>query len=295
MKHINKFIIIFAVLSAASCTEIIDIDLDNSSVNELAVTGCISTDTTCHSVQLYNTVEYIGNETPNGISGAQVSILEYDSNYNYLQKYELEETDSLTGLYLTNPGVYGIPGNYYKLDIVLSDPEHYYSDSMVMQPVYYPDSIVYWYSEASGVMQDKDYYKIALFGQEPAGESDCYCWQLYVDNKPYTKEDDYLAFVDDASVDGNYIHDFEIFWIDPDSADLVNSEIMIANYTITLEYYNYLTAVMTETEWNGSIFDGTPANVPTNIYSDEGNEVYGFFYTNGVSYTSDIKYIESDK
>jgi hypothetical protein len=57
------------------------------------------------------------------------------------------------------------------------------------------------------------------------------------------------------------------------------TKITETRYSLTPEYAEFIREVLLETQWQGSLFNTTPANVPTNL--SEGGA--GFFAVCGVS------------
>ena len=96
---------------------------------------------------------------------------------------------------------------------------------------------------------------------------------LYLDQVLYSDTITEVSFVSDEFVNGSYVHDFAIYRIR--EADLVDNptEVTLEMYSISKRYYDFMTALMLETTWKGSPWDGPPANVPSNI----SNNAHGYF------------------
>ena len=96
---------------------------------------------------------------------------------------------------------------------------------------------------------------------------------LYLDDVLYSDTITEVSFVSDEFVNGNYVHDFVIYRIG--EADLINSPTLVTveMYSISKQYYDFMTALMLETAWRGSPWDGPPANIPGNI----SNDAQGYF------------------
>jgi hypothetical protein len=115
-------LIIITAITVASCTERIDIDLDDS-YTRLVVEGSITTDTAFHIVKLTKTTSYYYAEQAPGVSNAEVSISDGDSTWVLPEKEE--------GVYMPEHPFAGIPGKTYKLNIILSTPVNEHNSNLL--------------------------------------------------------------------------------------------------------------------------------------------------------------------
>ena len=88
MKYLNNKVLLFLLILAPlySCTERIDISLDNSAVR-LVVEGSLTTDTMSHKVLLSSTSGYFYNQPPQPVSGATVTISDGENILNLNRDY----------------------------------------------------------------------------------------------------------------------------------------------------------------------------------------------------------------
>jgi hypothetical protein len=120
MKYLKSILLIsFLSLLVFSCTERIDIQLDDS-YTRLVVDGSINTDTMIHTVELRTTSSYYYNEPAPMVSGAQLSITDGIHIFNL--------KENKTGVYQTDSSVYGVAGQTYTLNIKLANAIGGHSD-----------------------------------------------------------------------------------------------------------------------------------------------------------------------
>lgn len=280
MKNLLYLLFLLSVFSA--CTEDINFDLKDESNNRLVVDGSITTEAKAHQVKLSRTTEYYYNKKAPTVSGATVVI----SSGNDI--FPLSEKES--GVYETASNVAGQIGKTYTLDIVV-DGQKYQAKSKINR-VATIDSITYQYQESNGRgggpgsgggMRGKPVYKLFFFGLEPVSAVDSlhdyYKWEYYIDGKLESDTLREQTFVDDNEVDGNYIHDWDVYTIDASKIVKNESVITLKMYSIPKEYFEFYLSTMLETSWKGGIFDGPPANVPSNI----SNGALGIFYAASVT------------
>ncbi len=275
-KNIIKTILYSLILAyASSCTEKLDIEVAGDESKTLVVYGSITTDTTSHMVTLSRTVSV--NDTS----------ITYESNAHLTitdGSKIIELTETGPGVYITAPDVYGEVGKTYTLNITLEDGEEYTASSR-LNPVSTIDSVVLKKVDVNLAGLN---YIIYFNGLEPAGKGNYYIWNLYLNDTLYNSLDE-TTFESDDFVDGQYVYDFDIYWIDEEDFVWDTVKYTVEMLSITEEYYNYLYEVMSETAWRGGPFDATPANVSTNISGD----AQGFFYAAAVT-RKDSVFIESE-
>jgi len=263
MKHIASFLIAIVItMFLSNCTEIIDFDLNEGENNRLVVDGSITNETKAHQVILSRTASYYYNQQTPRETGAQVSITDG------VNTYTLNETEA--GVYETQPDVTGEEGKTYTLNIKLTDGE-VYTASSTMRKSLAVDSLGYEYQY--DMWSDEYFYLVYIFAQENPGKGDCYMWDLYKDGIHETDTVKERMFVDDQMYDGKYISYADIFWFSSDQITNDTTHIMIKTQVINKDYYDFLNALMLETYWRGSPFDGPPANIPSNV----SNGALGFF------------------
>lgn len=263
----NKLIFILSgILTLAACEEYIDVQFDNDSGSKLVVEGAITTDTTSHTIILSRSGDFFDKDVQMMESGAEITISDGDTVIIYA---EVE-----TGVYQTDPEVYGTIGKDYHMNIKLDNGQVYIADETITA-LPEIDSVVAipkaGFDQNAG--QITQGYYINYYGPEPKGLGNYYLWNLYIDGTLYSDSIHKQVFTGDEFVDGNYIKDFEIFFIPKSDLPSDTVEIEIEMFSISREYYDYLIGLLLETVWKGSPWDGPPANAVSNL----SNGALGYF------------------
>ena len=272
----RSYSIILLVLMAvvfSSCEEKIDFDLNNSEYSRLVVEGSITDQQKAHTVKLTRTTSYYNNEQAPAERNAIVTIS--DDNEAFIL------TETSHGIYQTDSTVQGVIGNTYTLNILTMDNKSYIATSALssIAPI---DSITYEYIEqfVHGGDQVKGYL-LKTSGPEPLGVGNNYMWFVYIDNKLVTEKVSDIMFVTDDYVDGNYISEFGFYLIEQELRPTDTLDVTVEAHSFPRSYYDFLMAIMLETEYRGQgggMFDGPPANVPSNI----SNGAIGYFRASAV-------------
>ena len=258
------YIALAIALGVSACTERIDLELNDDNNQRLVVDGWFTDQEKVHTVRLTKTTSYFHNEAAPMATGATVKITDG------VETFHLTETSP--GVYETADNVAGKRGQTYTLEIDL-DGEHYEASSYMdtIPPI---DSITYeLYEELEG--EPEDIYDLFLWAQEPAGVGDYYYLKTYLNGNSMSDTLRNNAFASDELVDGGYIKGAYFNEVLAESGDSLRIEM----HAISSESYRFFEAVMLETDWRGGIFDGPPANIPSNV----NNGALGFFVTSAVS------------
>jgi hypothetical protein len=187
-------------------------------------------------------------------TGAEVSISDGDS---VIVLHEVND-----GEYYTDPDVHGISGRTYTLSIKLADGSQY-SASEELLPCPDFDSISQSLNHKS---YDGDYgYDVLFYGQEPETAGNNYLYFLYIDNVLYTDTLSEISFASDDFVNGEYIRDYMVYRIREADVHPAYVHVTLEMHSVTRSYYDYMSAMLLETVWRGSPWDGPPANVNGNI------------------------------
>jgi len=254
------------LLAIASCTEKIDIDLDNS-YTRLVVEGAITTDTLAHTVKLSTTSSYYYNQPSPVVSGAQVSISDGALTFNLTEKEP--------GVYQTAQFVHGIPGKTYTLNINLASPVGGYTEytaTSTLYPVASMDSI--------GLLFHPDWTKngiweIKCYVLEPPTE-DYYRFLIFRNTELITDTLDEWLVTDDKFINGNYMNGISIGYLQqgsPDQGLRTGDKVTVEVNSIGKEYANFLWEAQAELFGSNPLFSGPPANVKGNI----SNGAVGYF------------------
>jgi len=272
MKHVKLIVIFLLSIAILSCTERIDIKLDES-YTRLVVEGSVTTDTTKHKVLLSKTSDYYFNKPPVMVSGAVVTISDGTTT-----EVLLEESP---GTYSTGTSYAGVVGRTYTLYIVLETSIGGFKDyiaSSTLLPVARLDSISLAFHLAwgpGGIWEVKsylldpptqDFYRILISRNSTLLTDTLYEWYV----------------TDDLFFNGNYTNGAGIGYLVQDYHDNTVS----AGDTITAEvdgigkdYANFIWNAQAEIWGSNPLFSGPSANIKGNI----NNGAIGFFAAYSVS------------
>lgn len=261
--------LILLILAATSCTERVDLQLDET-YTRLVVDGGISNDTTAYSIALTKTADYFYNEPAPRVVNATVTLTDG------INHYELLETEpGISGLYETDSAFFGTIGNTYTIEISLDQPIDNitsYSSSCQMMNVPRLDSIQVVLQTEWG---PEGIWEIRVFAQEPLDEVNYYMFHYYRNDTLMTDSIWKIAISDDKYFNGSYINGLtaiyinnENYWEIPHPGD----KITLRMSGITREYYDFIYQVQLS-GFNIPFFTGPPANVQGNI----SNGGIGFF------------------
>jgi hypothetical protein len=275
----NLFLILTAViLIASSCTERIDIELDDT-YTRLVVYGAITTDTTSHYIELSTTTSYYYNEAPPPVTGATVEIS--DDLGNAVTLTEIEP-----GKYATSPLFAAIPGRIYTLSIDLAieiNGHRSYTASTAINPIYSIDSIGLVYQPDWG---EKGFYEVTCYYLDRPTK-DFYMFNIYKNGELLTDTISNRLVTDDEFYNGNYTNGIGVGYLDQANERevlMVGDTITFQGCDITEDYYNFIVTLQSETNFQTPLFSGPPANVKGNI----SNGAAGFFAAYGVAYSSKV-------
>lgn len=262
-----SLLVMILSISSWSCTEKINIELDNT-YTRLVVWGELTTDTTVHTVRLTRTADYFFNQPTFGVSDALVTINDGENTITLFENAQIE------GTYQTPSDYYGIPGKTYTLDISGVDIDgdgtsENYSASSRLRNVNPVDSIQLVYNEMW------EAWEVKVFAWD-SPDKDWYLFKVYRNNVLVSDTlTEWFAQTDDL-FNGNYTNGITSQFLQdeyederPDVGDTVTFEIN----GITEEFYNFVIGMQMEIMFSAPLFSGPPANVSTNLT----NDALGFF------------------
>ena len=284
MKKIAQYIpfLILSTLFISSCTDTVDLDLDDAE-KILVVEGAMTNLDTTHWVKLSYTQNVFQNSEVDYTieSGALVTLYENELLIDTMEFNLIEnrfETEYI-----------GVVGNTYGIRIVTEDGTRYFSETEeLVQPVPI-DTIWSTYEKGNGFEEDS--YKIYIETHEPAGKGDNYQWKKYV-NGFFQDDPEEMLMAPDDLVDGNQINDWDIYFMEDEDFDafLTTSttqnvvHVRIEQASISKNYREYLQIIFEQTTRSGSLFSPPPAEIRGNIRKDVDGLVraQGYFYTAGI-------------
>lgn len=279
MKNLTYILLIVTSCLFISCDKVIDFDLNDQENSRLVVEGNITDQTKIHTVKLTRTSSYYEDQAAPKETGAIVTI--FDGTSTHI----LTENNSSPGVYETSPTYKGVIGKTYTLNITTANNDNYTASSTLTSVA--PIDSVHIDLQKGFKSEEPEDYVLAIkhFGPEPATIGNNYMWFVTLNNINITETVSDIMFVTDEFVNGNYISGFNIHEIIVEEVPVVDTlRFNVEIHSISREYHDFLLAIVLETEYNGGLFSGPPANIPSNI----SNGALGFFRASAVY----SKYIE---
>ncbi|MFZ6050722.1 DUF4249 domain-containing protein [Halocola ammonii] len=271
MKNLKFILPVLLCVGFYSCTERIDLELNDQENERLVVEGWITDQEKAHTVELTLTSSYFENQPAPRVMGAEVTISDGETTWT------LSENEP--GIYQTTPDVAGEAGKTYTLTIDYEGQT--YTATSFMRPVAPVDSMAFEYIdpfEEFGFEGDP-YYEVKVWTQELAGLGDCYTWFLEVNGEQQRDTLSELSFVNDDLYDGNYVANTAIDILEIGEEANAGDTVYLEQWNIGIKAYDIFNGILTETDWGGGLFDTPPANVETNL--SEG--AIGYFGAASVS------------
>lgn len=259
------------VVINSSCTERIDISLDDSTV-KLVIEGSITTERKSHKVFLSTTSGYFYNQKPESVQGATVSISDGVNNYNL--------TETGPGVYQTAQFVRGSEGITYTLNIKLNSQVGGYTEftaSSKILPVASPDSVKLLYHpewSSSGL------WEVMCYFQDPP-TTDFYRFLVSKNGTLVSDTLDEWVVTDDRFFNGYYVNGATVAYLDQGTKEerLTSGDIVVVEMNnLSEEYANFIWNSQSEIRGSYPLFSGPPANVKGNI----SNGAIGFFSAHAV-------------
>lgn len=248
----NIFLIFFLLLIYA-CEKKVDWPLKGPQKDLIVVDGIIVDEQKVQTIKIRHSVNKL-NEIPVPVTGAVVNISDEDSTYI------LSEYPANSGNYNTNKYFIAKVGKHYSLLIYYNNKV--YSAKTYMVPGYQFRQLEY--TKDAG----DDNYHISSVAY-PYNTVKPAMWEILLDwsHVPGYNIADSLknkARIIDYSLSTLDVN--ELFAPSCESVSFPSGTIITERrYSLTTEHVEFLRAMLSETNWNGGLFDSSPANVPTNL------------------------------
>ncbi len=267
------FVLMIVIMGLASCTEIVDIELD-STYTRLIVYGEITTDSVRHQVTLTTSSDYFFNNPAPTVSDAVVE-LEFDNQF-----IVLEERDTIPGVYRTPSAFRGVPGTNYSLRIRQVDidgdgnDETYRSESMMPGGAEL-DSINLGYFTSPFVSG----YQVFMYALDPPTQ-DWYGFKIWRNSDLLADTLIKYSVQSDDFFNDSYLYGLPVGFLsdeDPREALQPGDTITLELSSIEQPYYQFILDAQSAVFGNNPLFSGPPANISTNI--DNGGLGYFTAYS----------------
>jgi hypothetical protein len=281
MKTKNIFILLFitSLLGLNSCTEKIEVELDET-YTRLIVEGNLTTDTMAHKFILSKTSDYFSNQSAPKVSGASVQITDDMGN-----QVMLEETEE--GIYKTPVDFFGQVNHQYNLRIDLQEEIGgftSYQGSSIIPSVNPIDSIGMEFNSRFG---EDGFWIVKLYATDPGGIENYYQFNVFRNGVLMTDSLDKVSFVDDKLFDGNFTFGIGVSYFNNSYENeqfKIGDTVRLQMGGITKEHFTFMANVDEATSYQNPLFGGPPANPIGNI----DNGAFGYFAAYSTTYSSII-------
>lgn len=269
-RHIQFFATLTMVSVLFSCTEKIDLPLDENYAR-LAVESYITINPDTGYVRLTQTAGYFSNEAPPVVSGATVTI-QIDNDL-----YLLDEEPPASGYYHLPPD-FDVNTNdnlYLSIDLKepIADESHFEAQTYMPYLSDQIDSINVEYNGDFGV------WIVKLYAIDPPGPN-FYMFNVMRNDTILTDSVSRVSVSDDRLVDDMYINGIWVIFLEEEQL-APGDKVTLITSSITADYYDFIIELQTEIGYKDPLFSGPPANVSTNL----SNNAVGFFSAFPSAYT----------
>ena len=283
------FIVLLSIVSGSCVTQFTP--QTNEESDMLAVEGLITNQRGINTVILSRSMPLASKNTAIPAIGYSVTITDDSGNF-----YPLSE--KAPGTYITDSISFtGIVGRKYKLTIRSNNfnTPNYTFESLPLElkPVPPIDSV--YYKKViieSGTFPERNGCQIYLDTHDPQNECKFYRWdytETWEFHLPYLVANNVCWISDKSSVinikttnslSEDKIIQYPLKFISPNTDRLsVNYSILVNQYSLNEDEYNYWSKIQNISEEVGTLYDITPASIPGNIFCLEDPEktVLGYF------------------
>ncbi len=279
MKHPSYILFAISLLLFGSCTEKIDLPLDDISP-KLVVDAQLS-DSGYQYIYLSKTSSYYQTDSAERVQNAQIRL--FDQNNNTWLDFE----ETKAGIYQSTDTLTAEVNHCYRLDITLPQPiaEHTrYSSQTCLAPKINLSSATF--KRTDNIFNIASYV-ISIDYTDPANQQNYYFCSASKNRQSITPNFKEISIFDDISFDGQNLKDLAVLLIDlkehPEYELKPGDTLSVHLNSINESYFNFLLALRQLDAEQNPLIGGPPANAPTNI----SPEAVGFFSISSVS-TFDI-------
>ena len=255
----NLIISCIAMVALSSCRDEVILNL-NSSAPVIVIEGKIGNDSLPFMVRVTTTADYYSLTIPvvtdafvtiNGNDGSKDTLYHDTAGYYYSKNI--------------NPCKVGVA---YNLNVTYKGKTYSATETCLPQnPV---DSLKTLLMPKRGFFPAG--YYLYEWTREKPGRGDCYLWNLYQNDTLLTEDFYYLADDQFLEESGQYLStDFQYPF-------RLNDSIVFEQLAISRQFYNFLTAIQSQTNRDGSPFSAPPSNIAGNI----SNGGMGYFAVRNV-------------
>lgn len=274
MNHIirHSLLLMFFTGIVTGCIEEIDLnEINGPTSGRLVIEGGITNETKQHSILLSRTKVAVTNTPAERVSGAAVAITDG------INRFVLEEIDTIPGIYLTGPNVAGEIGRTYVLTVMVDDITYTAEDTMepvtpfgsVEELFELPNRVEDYLEEGQGVYEHQ--FPKVRYGVAAPSKQTLFSYDSIANGLRQA------VFYEFPQIDRQgFLLNFA--GTNPTLILEVGSTVVQFKSSMSRAHYDFIRAVFAETQFRGGIFDNIPGNAPTNV----SNGGLGFFSASAV-------------
>ena len=284
MKRLPKYIfkinlILLAGLIITSCTERIDVKLDDT-YTRLVVDGqLLSDDSIRQSISLTESTSYFYNQPPPPVRNADVKVMDDAGNIILL-------SEESPGKYFLPEGFKAEIGTTYTLDIELAEEIDGETNYTATTSTPFINDTVYIELQYEPDFGDKGYYIVKCYYWDPLGPN-WYMFNIYKNDTLLTDTLNKKQIVDDRFYDGGFTNGIGVGYLNQSNKRETlrpGDVITFQACSVTEGYANYIWQVQEEVSFSTPLFSGPPANV----YGNLSGGAVGYFTGYPVIYASKV-------
>ncbi|MFV0375730.1 MAG: DUF4249 domain-containing protein [Mangrovibacterium sp.] len=287
MKTVKKYMRFLAIpvflLAYTSCTERVEVDLEEAGDPLLVVFSEMTNEAKSQVVYLTRSSPYFENGKTPVVTAASLYLSDGTS------EIELEENPAESGIYKTAVDYACLPGKTYTLRIDNVDVNE---DGQMESYTASSSTLAVSAVESVDVVYNSrwDGWEVQLYAQDPAEVDNYYLFKVSRNNELYTDSLHNYWVTDDRLFNGNQINGPTVQYFDEEKDELLEDGdlVTLEMYAISKAYYEFVVGVLEEEGTKVPIFNGPSANPKGNI----SNGALGFFSVQAVSRGSTVYHVE---
>ncbi len=266
LKKRSLLIATLLLLISSACEKTVDWDLQTEETDTIVVEAIITDEHKTQEIKLSKTISNM-NDIPEPVSGAKVLVS--------FSSFEIEflESEMNSGSYYSEVPFKASSDQIYNLSI--ESDEEFYEAQTVLVPVYPFTPPPFSYNEELGLytLYFNTYQYNPIEQSMIEIEIDWSHLPGYSDPDSLSRAKMQYFFL--KTLDVSYI----VFPQDKEQVYFPEGSIAVfTKYSLTDEYGAFLRALLIESQWQGSVFEGARGNIPGNI----SNDALGFFTACGI-------------
>ncbi|WP_055436472.1 DUF4249 domain-containing protein [Lacinutrix algicola] len=266
----NSIYILFIVFILSSCQDVIDIEVPNAEprlVIDASLSWFEGTSGTYQTIQLTLSAPFFNNEIP-AATGANIFVTDQSNTvYNFIDT----NSNGIYECFNFNPQL----NQEYSLTVIYNNETYFGVETlMAITPIDYIEQ-----NNDGGFSGDE--IEIKAFYTDPTDEENYYFFEF---QEEYESNPN-LQVYDDEFINGNQIF---AFYSNEDTE--IGNELMIRNYGVSQQFYQFMTLLLQQTsDGGGGPFEIQPATVRGNCINQTNPQNFPFGYFK-VSQATEVMY-----